>query len=168
MIVQCEKGHLLIPSYTEAIAHDNKGEVVKRFEGGGAHHDNWLAAIAARDRKLLHADVRVGHVSSALCHAGNVSYRVGKPASVEEIAEAVKSNELLADGYARMLEHLKANEVPLAGAQAITLGEWLAVDPKTDQFVDNDRAMKLWTREYRTPFAVPDVERELASPSAAG
>lgn len=168
VIVQCEKGHLLIPSYTEAIAHDSDGNVIKRFEGAGAHHDNWLAAIAARDRKLLHADVQEGHVSSALCHAGNVSYRLGKKTSAADIAAAVKSSELLADGYARMLKHLEANGVQVRGEPAITLGESLAVDPNTDQFVGNDRAMELWTREFRKPFEVPDIERELSAQAAAG
>ena len=42
------------------------------------------------------------------------------------------------------------------------MGEWLTVDPETEQFVKNDEAMKLWTREYRKPFVVPDIEREMA------
>jgi predicted dehydrogenase len=167
VIVQCEKGHLLIPSYSEVIAYDSDGERIKRFEGGGGHHDNWLKAIAARDRKMLNADIVEGHYSSALCHAGNVSYRLGKKVDTAEITEAVKSNELLADGYARMLEHLEANGVDVSSEPVITMGESLTVDPKTDQFVGNDDAAKLFAREYRKPFAVPDIERELAGQSAA-
>ncbi|HEX6960386.1 MAG TPA: Gfo/Idh/MocA family oxidoreductase [Lacipirellula sp.] len=167
VIVQCERGHVLIPSYSEAIAYDGEGNEVKRFEGGGGHHDNWLQAVAARDRHLLNADIFEGHVSSALCHAGNVSYRVGKKAASDEISEAVKSNELLAGSYARMLDHLKANEVDVTREPTLTLGEWLTVDPKTDQFVDNDRAAELFAREGRKPFAIPDVERDLGAQAAA-
>jgi predicted dehydrogenase len=167
VIVQCEKGHLLVPSYSKAIAFDSDGEKIKEFEGGGAHHDNWLAAIAAHDRNKLNADIVEGHYSSSLCHAGNISYRLGKKASADEIAEQVKSNELLADSYARMLKHLEANGVDLSGDSALTLGESLQVDPKSDQFVGNDEAARLFTREYRKPFAVPDIERELAPQSAA-
>ncbi len=170
VIVQCEKGHLLIPSYSEAIAYDNDGEEIDggHFRGGGNHHDNWLEAIVANDPKLLHADVQEGHVSSALCHTGNVSYRLGKKAATEAIAEAVKDNEVLADGFQRMCNHLRANGVEIDGGEpAITLGEWLEVDPKTEQFVGNDAAAELWARKYRAPFVVPDVERELAGQSAA-
>jgi predicted dehydrogenase len=167
VIVQCEKGHILIPSYSEAIVYDNDGQEIKKFQGGGGHHDNWLAAIAARDRKQLNADIVEGHLSSALCHAGNVSYRLGKKAATGEIAEAVKSNELLSDGYQRMLEHLEANGVDVSSEPTLTAGEWLKVDPNTDQFVGNDQASELFTREYRKPFEVPNVERELAGQSAA-
>ena len=48
------------------------------------------------------------------------------------------------------------------------MGEWLDVDPKTEQFVDNDAAAELWTRKYRKPFVVPDIEREAARPSGGG
>ncbi len=166
VIVQCEKGHILIPSYSEALVFDSDGKEIKRFADGGNHHENWLKAVAARDRKLLNADIVEGHVSSSLCHTGNVSHQLGKKASGAEIAEAVKSNELLADAYERMVKHLEANEVDLDG-EVLTLGESLTVDPKTDQFVGNDEAAKLFTREYRKPFAVPDIEREVAAQSAA-
>jgi predicted dehydrogenase len=167
VVIQCEKGHILIPNYSKAIAYDSDGEEIKEFEGGGNHHDNWLKAIAARDRKILNADIVEGHYSSALCHGGNVSYRLGKKTRTEEISEAVKSNEVLADGFARMLKHLEANGVDVSGEPTLTMGESLKVDPKTDQYIGNDEAARLFTREYRKPFAVPDVERELAGQSAA-
>jgi predicted dehydrogenase len=168
VIVQCEKGHLLVPaSYDEVTAFDNDGNEAKQWSGGGGHHDNWLDAIVAGDPGRLNAPVQEGHVSSALCHTGNVSYRLGKKAATEAIAEAVKDHELLADGFRRMCEHLRANEVDVDGEPVLTMGEWLQVDPKTDQFVGNDAAAELWTRKYRAPFVVPDVERESSGQSAA-
>jgi len=167
VIVQCEKGHVLIPSYTGATAYDSDGKEVKEWSGGGGHHDNWLKAIAARDPKQLNAEILEGHLSSALCHTGNVSYRLGKKTATGEIAEQVKSNELLADSFQRMLKHLKANGVDVDGEAVITQGEWLTVDPATETFVGNDRASELRTREYRKPFVVPDIERELAGQAAA-
>ncbi len=168
VVVQFEKGHLLIPSYVEAIAYDGDGKEVNRWQGGGEHHDNWLAAIAARDRSKLNADIEEGHLSSALCHAGNVSYRLGKRAATAEIAEQAKSNELLADAYQRMLTHLRANGVDVDDEPVITMGESLTIDPVTEQFVGNDRASELRAREYRKPFAVPDIEREVAGRAAGG
>jgi predicted dehydrogenase len=167
VIVQCEKGHVLIPSYSDATAFDKDGKEVKSFSGGGGHHDNWLKAIAARDPKLLNAEIHEGHVSSALCHTGNVSYRLGKKERTAAITEKIGDNELLADSFKRMLEHLKANGVNVDDGEVITMGEWLTVDPKSESFVGNDAANELRSREHRKPFVMPDVERELAGQSAA-
>ncbi len=168
VVVQCEKGHLLIPSYTDAIAYDSDGKEINDWHGGGEHHLNWLEAIAARDPKHLHAEILEGHLSSALCHTGNVSYRLGKKTSTAEIAEAVKDNELLSARFAAMCEHLKANSVEINGEPAITLGPWLDIDPATETFVNNDAASELRTRKYREPFVVPDVEREAPLQTAVG
>jgi predicted dehydrogenase len=42
------------------------------------HMKNFFEAIRARDHKLLHADIEIGVRSAALCHLGNISYRVGR------------------------------------------------------------------------------------------
>jgi predicted dehydrogenase len=166
VVVQCEKGYVLIPSYHDATAFDNDGNVVKEWDEGGGHHDNWLEAIAAGDRGMLNADIVEGHLSSALCHTPNVSYRLGKKARAGEIAEAVAANELLANSVDRMFGHLRANGVDIDREEAVTLGEWLTVDPKTEQFVDNDAASELWTRKYREPFVIPDLEGDTAVAAA--
>jgi predicted dehydrogenase len=167
VVVQCEKGYVLIPSYHDATAFDNEGNVVKEWDEGGGHHDNWLEAIAAGDRGMLNADIVEGHLSSALCHTPNVSYRLGKKARAGEIAEAVAANELLANSVDRMFGHLRANGVDIDREESVTLGEWLTVDPKTEQFVDNDAAAELWTRKYREPFVIPNLEGD-TSVAAAG
>ena len=40
-----------------------------------AHIDNFISCI--RSRKRPSADVEEGHISAALCHMANISYRVG-------------------------------------------------------------------------------------------
>jgi predicted dehydrogenase len=167
VIVQCEKGYVFIPSYVEATAYDNEGNEVKHWEGGGNHHDNWLQAIAAGDRKLLNAEIQEGHVSSSLCHTGNVSYRLGEKLPTWEIADRVASNEFLGTCFDRMCGHLRANGVDVDGEAVITLGPWLELDPATESFVGNDQANELRTRKYREPFIVPDMERELAGQSVS-
>jgi predicted dehydrogenase len=168
VIVQCEKGYLFLPSsYNEATAYDHDGEEVKSFKGGGGHHDNWLKAIAAGDRKMLNAEIQEGHLSSALCHTGNVSFRLGERTSTEKIAEHAAANEHLAAFFDRMCGHLRANGVDIDREDAITLGPWLDLDPATEKFVDNDEANELRTRKYREPFVVPDMERELAGQSVS-
>lgn len=42
------------------------------------HLQNWIDAIRANDRKLLTCDIEEGHLSAALAHLGNISYRVGR------------------------------------------------------------------------------------------
>jgi predicted dehydrogenase len=168
VVVQCEKGHILIPSYTEAIAFDSDGQEIKKFRGGGDHHDNWLEAIVAGDPTTLNAPVQEGAVSSSLCHTGNISYRLGKTKPTAEIAEMVADNEVLADSFERMCEHLRANEVDIDDEALITMGEWLEVNPETEQFVGNSAAAEMWTRKYREPFVIPDVEREAGAQAAAG
>ncbi len=168
VVVQCENGYVLIPDYTSATAFDNEGRQVKTWSvEGNSHHDNWLAAIAAGDRKLLNADIQEGHVSSALCHAGNVSYRVGERKMPDEIRDRIAANELLANSVDRMLGHLRANGVDVDRDDALTVGQWLTLDPVTETFVGNDAANELRTRKYREPFAVPDTEHALATQAAA-
>jgi predicted dehydrogenase len=42
----------------------------------GLHQRNWLDCIKTRERP--NADIEIGHISTALCHLGNISYRVGR------------------------------------------------------------------------------------------
>ncbi|RIK83849.1 MAG: dehydrogenase [Planctomycetota bacterium] len=168
VFVQCEKGYVVIPSYSEATAFDHEGRQVKHWQQGGDHHDNWLEAIAARDPQKLNAEIEVGHRSSALCHTANVSYRLGKKLPTPEIAERIAYDELLSVAFDRMLGHLRAHGVAVDGSEPVlTMGEWLTVDPATESFVGNDAANELRTRQYRQPFEVPDIERELATQAAA-
>lgn len=168
VLVQCERGYLVIPSYVEAIAYDDKGGEINRWKiEGNTHHANWLEAIAAGDRKRLNADIQEGHLSSALCHAGNISYRLGEKKMPDDIRDRIRGSEVLSDSVDRMRSHLKANGVDADAEGALTVGQWLTLDPATETFVGNDAANELRTRKYRAPFVVPDLEREQASQSAA-
>jgi hypothetical protein len=42
------------------------------------HFANFAEAVRARDPKLLHAEIEETALSTALCHLGNISYRVGR------------------------------------------------------------------------------------------
>ncbi|MFO0843596.1 MAG: Gfo/Idh/MocA family oxidoreductase [Gemmataceae bacterium] len=72
-------GFVVCPSYHGGVAFNNDGEVVKKFEGGGDHFGNFIKAVRSRKKEDLNADILEGHLSSALCHLGNVSHRLGKP-----------------------------------------------------------------------------------------
>jgi hypothetical protein len=164
VIVQCERGYVLVPSYVEAIAFDNSGHEIKRWQvhddSLGYHVKNFLAAVAANDPALLNADIQTGHLSSSLCHLGGISHQLGQKTRAGDIAEQIKGNELLSISFDRMASHLRANGVDVDGEESLTLGPWLELDPATEQFTNNAAATELRSRQHqRAPFAVPDLER---------
>ena len=97
-----------------------------------------------------------GHLSSALCHTGNVSHRLGEKRTAAEIRESASGNALLAESTDRLLAHLKANDVDV-DSPTVTLGPWLELDPTTERFVNNESANQFVRREDRKPFVVPQI-----------
>jgi len=154
IVIECEGGHVTVPSYTAATAYDKEGQQIKKWSGAEDHYANFIQAVRSRKTEDLYADILEGHLSSALCHTSNISYRLGTKAQPGQIREALKSDAGLADTFARMEEHLAANGVDLNTEQA-TLGVPLRMDPKTERFIGNDQANALLTRKYREPFIVP-------------
>jgi len=153
-IVDCEGGSLVISGYTGSVVLDKDGAQLKKFTGASSHFANFIDAVRSRKVSDLNADILEGHLSSALCHTGNISYRLGKKRSPERIDDAVKADKELADAIGRMEEHLAANNVDLKKTSA-TLGMVLKMDPQTERFSGNRKANKLLTRDYRKPFVVP-------------
>jgi len=124
-------------------------------EDEGGHFGNFIAAIRSNRRDDLNAEILEGHYSSALCHLANISYRVGENLPFNTRAQAFGDDRDAAEAYARMLEHLRANEVPVDG-QTYRVGRRLEVDARTERFTNNNDANRLLTRNYREPFVVPD------------
>lgn len=154
VVTDCEGGSMVISDYESAIFFDPAGKEIKKFEGSSSHFANFIDAVRSRKQGDLKADILEGHLSSALCHTGNISYRLGKTHSPEEIRDAVKSNPDLAEAVGRMEQHLGANNVDLHKTPA-ALGAALNMDPKSERFIGNSEANQLLTREYRKPFVVP-------------
>ncbi len=105
------KGYVVMTAYTKGAAFDLDGKLVEKFNGGGDHFGNFVSAVKAHDPKLLHCEVLEGHLSCAYSHLANISYYVGKPASVEEIQYALagwKTHEDFQETLARTLKHLAA------------------------------------------------------------
>jgi predicted dehydrogenase len=152
-VIHCEGGHVLIPDYNEATAFDKEGKEIKKWRGSENHFANFLNAVRSRKSGDLHADILEGHLSSALCHTGNISYRLGQQKSQEEIAGTLKSSHDMTEAFGRMSEHLAENKVDLS-KDHLTLGAGLSMDPKTERFTDNEKANAMLTREYRAPFTI--------------
>jgi predicted dehydrogenase len=158
-LAECEGGVLVIPDdANSARVEDKDGKEIKSFptcsDHGADHFANFIAAVRSRNPADLKADILEGHLSSALCHTANISYRLGHPRTPEEIRQAVKAEPGLADALGRMERHLAVNLVDLRKSPA-TLGEVLRMDPEKERFIGNGAANALLTRKYREPFVVP-------------
>jgi hypothetical protein len=156
LVIDCEEGYMVIPSYSNATAYSHSGKVIRKFSGGGDHFANMIQAVRSRKREDLNADIWEGHISSGLCHTGNISYYLGQKASPGEVMETIRGDALAAESVGRMLEHLQVNDVDL-NATPVTLGLPLQMDASRTGFVDQPRANEMLTRVYRKPFEVPSV-----------
>jgi predicted dehydrogenase len=156
-VIDCEGGSVITKSYFSATAVDKNGKVIREFKGNDRHMENFIDVVRSRKRAELFGPVDEGHVSSALCHLGNISHRLGH-ASTGEIGEKTKSSALLSEAHGRMLEHLKANDVSL-GKTPLTAGVPLLVDARRERFTGPhaEQANEMLTREYRAPFVVPSL-----------
>ena len=161
VVVQCEGGRVYCSSGGEVAVTDNSGKEITKIEGkngGQDHFANFIAAVRSGKREELNADCEVTHYSSALCHTGNISHRLGQKMTDGEIKERIKGDQLLADRYAAMADHLAKNDVDVKG-KALTLGPSLKFNPKTEWFEGNGDldapANALATRSYRKGYEVP-------------
>ncbi|HXY35321.1 MAG TPA: Gfo/Idh/MocA family oxidoreductase [Planctomycetaceae bacterium] len=156
-------GYVVVPSYTGGVAFDLKHQPVKKFGGGKSHFANFLAAVRSRKTSDLNADVLEGHISSALCHLGNISYRLGEPIDGKDAAERLGADKEAWETFDRFEEHLWYNDVAIKDSPLVRFGKKLAINPTSETFVGNSssEANAFLTRDYRKPFVVPS-ESELA------
>jgi len=152
VIVNCEGGSV---SLYRGIAWDGDGKQVRTFSGGGDHFRNFIDAVRSGRREDLNAEVEVGHISTAICHVGNISYRVGQAAAADEQRAAVRDIPLCGAMYDRFAAHLEARKIDLNTA---TLGPWLEVDRQNERFKDHDQANRLVHGFYRNPYVVSDLK----------
>lgn len=161
IILEGDDGYLVMTSYSSGAAFDKDGNVVQKFNGGGDHYANFIEAVRSRNPDDLNADIEKGHLSSALCHLGNISYRLGEQVTVPEVKdrlEDVKSPEHLVDTYERFTQHLADNKLDLETTK-LSYGPTLAIDTDNEVFVNNSDADALLTRDYRPPFVVPPKDQ---------
>jgi len=156
VIFHCEKGYMVNPTYTSATVFDPDGNKVQTFAGGRDedHFRNFVDCVMGGKPGELNADIEEGHLSSALCHLGNVSHRLGELKATYK-ANPFPESEAAADTFHRMKEHLDQNGVKATLSQ-VSVGRTLSIDPKTETCVGDAEANKLFTREYRAPFVVPE------------
>ena len=156
-------GFAAVPSYSGGVVYDSKRNQIAKFnKGGDAYHfKNFIQAVRSRNHLELNGDVLEGHLSSALCHLANISYRLGQPASGEEVAERLSSDDENWETFERFRDHLWYNDVPIRDAKIVGFGRSLKIDPKGETFIAEsatEDAEALLTRPYRAPFVIPSAK----------
>jgi predicted dehydrogenase len=151
------EGYVICPNYNSGVAFDYDGHEIAKWTGGEyqAHFANFVKAIRSRNHKDLHLDIEDGHLSSALAHLGNVSYRTGT-----EVPAGTRPSEWVNDpGVAETLDgfesYLRENDVDFNRTKYY-LGRALSIDPKTELSTDAT-ANALFTREYRKGYELPEL-----------
>jgi predicted dehydrogenase len=88
------EGYMSIPTYSSyATFLGKKREPGPKGSGGGDHFANFIKAVRSRKREELHAEIEEGHLSSALCHLANMSYRLGRTIDFDPKSEACLNDE---------------------------------------------------------------------------
>ena len=115
----------------EVAVLDPAGRPVKTLPGEGNHFEkhvaNFLAAVRAHDPRLLAAEISEGVQSTALCHLGNISYRLGTELAPEDIVARIAARQPKDDAAKlvdRVRRMLAANGCEPAGGM-IRCGEWV-------------------------------------------
>ncbi len=106
------EGYMLIRGYnTYEVYLGQKREKGPSGKSGGDHYANFIKAVRSRKTSDQNGPVETAHLSSALAHLGNISFRLGRQ---------------------------------------------LTFDPAAEKFVGDSEADSMLTRNYRTPFVVPE------------
>ena len=154
-VVHCEGGYL-----AESKAFDLKGNTLKKFslDDGGTHQGNWVQAI--RQGKLLNDNHSIlqGHLSSALAHLANTSYRLGKQLPPEQVRERLLGDKEAQSTFDDLEANLQANHIDIRKDLTFA-GPWLTLDPATETFTGEfaAEANALQKEEYRTEFQLPEI-----------
>ena len=153
------EGIVVCPNYSSGILLDPSGKRVQEFttpkgDSEESHFGNFIKAVRSRKKEDLHADIEEGHLSSALCHLGNISYRLGKETAMSAVKDFTDNKDAL-EAFERMKQHLVDNHVELDKAIG-HVGPLLQLESKSERFAGNNSAAnRMLTREYRQGFEVP-------------
>jgi predicted dehydrogenase len=122
----------------------------------GGSFGSFITVVRSRKPEDVNANAEVAHYSAALCHLGNISYRLGKPAPFNKAAGSLGDNKLVVETFNNLRDNLKAVGMNL-DETTYMLGETLQFDPKAEKFMGPgaEAANPLLARNYRSPFVVP-------------
>jgi predicted dehydrogenase len=122
---------------------------------GGAW-GSFLQAVRSRRITDCNADVELGHLSCALVHAANISYRLGERVPYSASSQKLGDNREVVETFHNLTRNLQGVGVKLEET-SYQLGRTLTLDPKSERFTGEgaEQANAFLTRSYRKPFVVP-------------
>jgi predicted dehydrogenase len=153
-VFHCADGYVVCTTYNTAIVFNNENRELRRFGGNGDHYGNFASCVRSGRRQDLKGEILEGHLSSALCHLANISYRLGRATPFERRNGVLGDNREANETLTRMVDHLRAREIALDKVM-LTVGQRLNVDVRAETFGTDAAANRLLTREYRKGFEVP-------------
>lgn len=162
VVVVCEGGAIFTDAGGKVKVKDKDGKEMdapKALETEDIFQ-NFITAVRSRKVEDQYADCEETHLSSALCHTGQISHRLGQGMNKDEVLDRIKDDKLLTERFGSMSDHLAANGVDLT-KQDITMGPMVRFNQETEMPEGNGdldpMARRLATREYRAPYIVPEV-----------
>jgi len=120
----------------------------------GGPFGSFIKAVRAQQPASVNCDAEVAHYSAALCHLGNISYQLGKPAPFRGKPKLIGDNAQVVESFDALRDNLKAVNIKL-DETTYQVGRTLEFDPASEQFPGDAEANALLTRTYRKPFIVP-------------
>ena len=164
VVFEGETGYLVSASYNRVQAFDREGQVIETFEGNEDHFAQFMDAVRANDPSAVNASPLDGHLSSALCHMGSISYKLGTASPLAKMDGHFASFpngagvEIGAEAMGRFAQHMKENGLDLKKEQGL-VGPMLSFNPATERFT-GERAAEanaLLRKPQVEGFAIPDL-----------
>lgn len=147
--MQCEGGYTLGP-----VAYDNDGKKLQSFGPVEDHFADFIEAMRSGKREDLNAEILEGHISTSICHVGNISYRLGAAAPLADQRNQVGDTPYWREMFERYVSYL--GDIGVDPDTSI-LGPWLDVDSEKECVKDNPQANEIVRGFYREPFVVPEI-----------
>jgi predicted dehydrogenase len=153
-LIECEGGYLSGGHGPKCDAFDKDGKIIQSFQGSKSHMQSFVDSCHSGKIDAGHG-AESGHLSAALAHIGNISWKLGIPTKPDAIRETIKNSQTF-NAVSRMLTHLEENKVDTQ-KDLVTLGKALTLDPEKEIFIGSNAelANPLLKESYRKGFELP-------------
>lgn len=153
-IIECEGGFISGGHGPGCAAYDKDGKELRKFKDSKSHMQNFVDSCHS-GKIDAGQTAESGHLSSALAHLGNISWKLGAPTAPDAIRSTLKDANTT-DAFERMLTHLSDNKVD-ATKDKLALGKHLSFDADAEQFTGDsaDLANPYLKGSYRKGFELP-------------